>query len=106
MWPYCAVDQKLKQVGAQHIPVVVVILVAVVTAHHQAADSPVGQQCFVDREIGQIGFHSCALVRVQGLAGLQSLQRSRRVTRVVSERVGRQARRQVVAHVSTVPGSR
>lgn len=106
MGPHCSVDQKLKQVGAQHVPVVVVVLVALIAADHQTAEPPVGEQCFVDREIGQIGLHRGAFLRVQWLAGFQSVQRRRRVTGVVGERVGRQARRQVVAHVSTVPGSR
>jgi len=48
MRPHCSVDQKLKQVGAQHVPVVVAILVAIIAADHQAADSPVGKQCLVD----------------------------------------------------------
>ena len=97
-----AVDQQLQQVGAQHVPVVVVVLLAFVAAHHQAANSLVRQQCFVDGQIGEIGLDRGALLRIQRLARLDRVQRRRRVARVVGERVGRQTRREVVAHGSTL----
>ena len=97
-----AVDQQLQQVGAQHVPVVVMVLLAFVAAHDQAANSLVRQQCLVNREIGQIGLDRGPLLRVQRLPGLQGVERSRGVARVVGERIGRQTRREVVAHDSTL----
>ena len=41
--PDGAVDQQLQQVRPQHVPVVVVILLALVTAHDEAANSLVRQ---------------------------------------------------------------
>ena len=68
------------------------------------------QQCLVDREVGQIGLDRSALLGIQRLPGFQCVQSRRRVTRVVGERVGRQAWWQVVAHGSTLrerpPGRR
>ena len=97
-----AVNKKLKKVGAQHIPVVIVVGVAFVAAHHKAADAAMGQQCLVHRQVGQIGFDRGALLGIQRLAGLQRVQSRRRVTRVVGEWIGRQAWWQVVAHVFTL----
>ena len=74
-----AVDQELKQVGPQHIPVVVVVFLAFVAAHHQAADSPAGQQGFVDGQIGQVGLDRDTFLRVQRLAGLECVKLRRRV---------------------------
>ena len=97
-----AVDQQLQQVRAQHVPVVIVVLLAFVAAHHQTANSLVRQQCLVDRQIGEIGFDGDALLRVQRLARLERVERRRRIARVIGERVGRQTWRQVVTHGSTV----
>ena len=98
MGAHGAVDQQLQQVGAQHIPVVVVVLLAFVAGHHQAANSFVRQQCLVNRQVGEIGLDRGPLLRVQRLAGLDFVERRRRVTRVIGERVRRQTRWQVVTH--------
>ena len=87
MRTYAAVGQKLKKVGAQHIPVVVVVLVAVVAAHHQTADALVRQQGLIDREVGQVRFDSGTFLGIQRLAGLKRIQSSRGIMRVVGERV-------------------
>lgn len=97
-----AVDEELKQVGAQHVPVVVMVLVAVIAAHHQAADALACQQRLVDGEVSEVGFDGGAFLRVQRLARLQSVQRRRRITRIVGERIRRQAWWQVVAHASHI----
>ena len=97
-----AVDQQLQQVGAQHVPVVIVVLLAFVAAHHQSANSLVRQQRLVDRQIGQVGLDRDALLRIQRLARLDGIQRRRRVARVVGERIGRQTWWEVVSHDSTL----
>ncbi|GAA2774007.1 hypothetical protein GCM10010533_08950 [Mycolicibacterium pallens] len=61
-----------------------------------------GEQCLVDRQVRQIGFDRGALLGVQGLPGLQCIQRSRRVGRVIGERIWWQAWWEVVAHESTL----
>jgi hypothetical protein len=78
------------------------VLLAFVAADHQAANALVGQQSLIDREIGQVGLDSDALLRVQWLAGLDRVERSGRITWVVGERVRRQTRRQVITHGSTL----
>ena len=90
--------EQLQQVGAQHVPVVIVVLLALVAADHEAANSLVRQQCFVDGEVCQIGFDSGAFLRVQRLPRLQGIERRRRIARVVGERVRRQSWWQVVSH--------
>ena len=94
-----AVDQKLKKIGAQHIPVVVVVGVALVAADHEATDAALGQECLVYREVGQVGFDGGALLGIKGLTGLKRIEGGRRIARVVGKRVRRQAWWQVVAHV-------
>ena len=89
MRTHCAVDQKLKKVGAQHVPVVIVVGVAVIAAHHQTADATVGQERLVDREICQIGLHRGTLLRIEWLAGLKGIKSRRRVGRVIGEGIGR-----------------
>ena len=101
-----AIEQKLKQVGAQHVPVVIVVLAAVVAAHHETSDTAMRQQRLVDREIAEIGLHRRALIGVQWLAGLKRVQCRRRITGIVGERVGRQGRWQVVAHRSRLRSAR
>jgi len=98
--PDRAVGQQLQQVGAQHVPVVVVILLAFVAGDHQAADPSVREQCLVDGQIGKIGLHRHPLLRVQRLRGLDVVEQRRGIARIVGERIGRQARWQVVSHGS------
>jgi len=79
-----------------------VILLALIAAHHQTANSLVRQQRFIHGQIGQIGLYRCAFLRVEWLTGFEGIQRSRRVARVIRERVRRQTRRQVVSHGSHI----
>jgi hypothetical protein len=62
----------------------------------------VSQQRLVDRQVGQIRLHRGPLLGIQRLARLDGVERRRRVTRVVSEGIGRQTRWEVVAHTPTV----
>ena len=97
-----AVDQQLQQVGPQHVPVVIVVLLTLVAAHHESANSLVRQQGLVNRQVGQVGLDRHSLLLIQGLSRLDGVQRRRRVAGVVGERVGRQTRREVVAHASSL----
>jgi hypothetical protein len=74
-------------------------LLTFVAAHHKSANALVRQQCFIDRQIGEVGLDRHPLLLIQGLAWLDGVQRRRRITGVVGERVGRQTRWEVVAHV-------
>jgi hypothetical protein len=102
MRPHGAVDQQLQQIGPQHVPVVIVVLLAFITADHKSANSLVRQQRFVYRQIGQVGLHRGALLRVKWLPGFEGVERSRGVARVIGERIRRQTRWQVVTHGSTL----
>ena len=97
-----AVYQQLQEVGAQHVPVVIVVLLTFVATHHKSANSPVRQQSFINSQIGQVGLDCDPLLLIQRLTWLDGVQRRRRVTGVVGKRIGRQTRRKVVAHVSSV----
>jgi hypothetical protein len=95
-----AVDEQLQQICAQHIPVVVVVLLALVAAHDKPANSLMRQQSFVNGQVGQVGLHRHPLLGIQGLSRLDGVQRRRRVTGVVGKRIGWQTRWEVVAHAS------
>jgi hypothetical protein len=82
-----------------------VILLAFVAAHHETANSLVRQQRLVYREVGEIGLDRSSFLRVQRLAGLECIERRRRVARVIGERIGRQTRWQVISHESTLRSS-
>lgn len=99
MRPHRALDEELKQVGAQHVPVVVVVLLAVFADHHQTPHTVRCQQCLIDREIGQILFDRHPFGGIERRARLEGIQRRRRVAGIVGERVRGQARRKIVAHV-------
>ncbi len=102
-----AVDEELDQVRAEHVPVVVVVLVAVITHDDEAPDAAVGEQRLVDGEVGQVFFDRQPLVLVQRDARLHAVQCGSGVARVVGERVRREAGWQVVTHPTTVadPGA-
>lgn len=89
MWPDGAVDKELQQIGPQHVPIVVVVLLTFVAADDETANSLVRQQRFVHREIGEVGFDRRPLVRIQRLARLDGVERRRRIVRIVGERVRR-----------------
>ena len=75
-----AVYQQLQEVGAQHVPVVIVVLLTFVATHHKSANSPVRQQSFINSQIGQVGLDCDPLLLIQRLTWLDGVQRRRRVT--------------------------
>jgi len=81
---------------------VVVVLLAFVAAHHQAANSLVRQQSFIDSQVGEVGLHRGPLLRIQRLARFQGVKCRGWVARVIGERIGRQTRWQVITHDSTL----
>ena len=84
-----AIDEKLEQVRAQHVPVVIVILFAVLARHDQTADAAVGEQCFVHREIGEVFFDCEAFLQIERLTGLELVECSRWIRGVTRKRVRR-----------------
>jgi hypothetical protein len=75
------------------MPVVIVLLGAVGTIHHDSAYSARRQQCLIDRQIAQVGEQPSPLLVIKrlldGILGVvQGIQGQRRVLRVTSERVG------------------
>jgi hypothetical protein len=95
-----AVDEQLQQICTQHVPVVVVVLLALVAAHDKPANPLVRQQGFVNGQVGQVGLHRHSLLLIQGLSRLNGVQCRRRVAGVVGKRIGWQTRWEVVAHAS------
>ena len=86
-------DEELQQVRAQHVPVVVVVLVAVLTADDETADPTRGQQCLVDGEVRKVLFDRQPLRGVQRLTRLDRVQRGRRVVGISGEGVRWKTRR-------------
>ncbi|BCN50238.1 hypothetical protein RE9416_35390 [Prescottella equi] len=80
----------------------VVVLLAIVAAHHESADAAVAQECFVHREIREIFLHCETLVGIERLTRLDRVERSGRVGGVTSEGVRGKAGRQLIAHNTTV----
>jgi hypothetical protein len=78
------------------------VLLTFIAAHHQAANTLVRQQSFVYRKVGEVGFDRHLLLGIQWLARLDGVQRRRRIAWVVGKWIGRQTRREVVAHGSTL----
>jgi hypothetical protein len=79
-----------------------VVLLALVAAHHEAANSLVRQERLVHREVGEISLDRGSLLGIQWLARLERIKRRRGVARVIGERIGRQTRWQVITHDSTL----
>jgi hypothetical protein len=52
-----------------------VVLLTFVATHHETANTFVGQQGLIDRQVGQVGLDCQPLLGVQRLAGLDSIQR-------------------------------
>ncbi|GAA3726815.1 hypothetical protein GCM10022238_46790 [Gordonia hankookensis] len=69
----------------------IVVLVAVVAHHDESADPPLGQQCLIDREVGQILLDRHPLVLIERDAGLHRVERRGRIAGVICERVWREA---------------
>lgn len=84
-----AVDQELEKVGSQHVPVVVVILLAVLAADHESANTAVSEECLVHREIGEVFLDGEPLLGVQRLAGLDCIEGGRGVGGVTGEGIRR-----------------
>lgn len=78
------------------------IFVAVIADHDEAAYAAVREQGFIDCEIGEILFDSQSLIGIERYAGLDGVQRRRRIAGIVGERVWRQAWWKVVTHPTTV----
>lgn len=93
-----AVHQQLQQVCPQHVPVVVVVLLAVVAAYDESADTAVCQKCLVYSQICQICFDGEPLLMVQWLAWLDGFECGRRIAGIVGKRIWWQTRWQVVTH--------
>jgi hypothetical protein len=66
---------------------VVVVLLAVLAAHDEPADTAVAQQCFVDSEVRQIFLYGQPFLRIEGLARLDGVEGGRRVGGVSGERI-------------------
>lgn len=97
-----AVDEELQQVGSEHVPVVVVVLLAVFAADDEAADASVGEQGFVDGEVGQVFFHGESLMGIEWLARFDRVEGCGRVGGVAGEGVRGQTGRQLITHSTTV----
>ncbi len=67
--------EELQQVGAQHVPVVVVVLLALVAADDEPANALVRQEGLVHGQIGQIRFDGYAFLRIQRLSRLDRIER-------------------------------
>lgn len=104
--PDGAVDEKLDQVGAQHVPVVVMVLAAVLAHDDQAAYTAIGQQGLVECEIGEILLDREPLVLVQRDTRLHAVQCGCGIAGIVGERIRREAGWQVVTHHTTVADPR
>ncbi len=74
-----AVDQELEEVGTEHVPIVVVILLAVFAADDETADPTMRQQRLVHGEVGQIFLHGETLVGVEWLARFDRIESCGRV---------------------------
>jgi IMP dehydrogenase len=101
------VDQQLQQIRAQHVPIVVVILLAFVAADDETANSFVGQQGLVDGQVRKIRLDGGPLLRIEWLTRFQGVERRRRIAGIVGERVRRQSWWQVVSHaprLRSLPG--
>lgn len=83
------VDQQLEQVRSKHVPVVVVVLLAIFAAHDETANTAVAEQCFVDGQISQILLDGKPLLRIQRLSRLDSVEGGRWVGGVTGERIRR-----------------
>ncbi len=64
-----SVHEQLQQVCAQHVPVVVVILLAVLAADYETADTAVSEECLVNSEVSEILLDRLAFVGSSGWPG-------------------------------------
>ena len=67
------VDEQLQQICPQHVPVVVVVLLALVAAHDKPANPLVRQQSFVNGQIREVGLYRESLLLIQGLSRLDGV---------------------------------
>lgn len=82
-----AVDEQLQQIRTQHVPVVVVVLLAVFAAHDESTDTAVAEECLVDSEVRQVFFYGQPFLGIERLAGLDCIEGGRRVGGVSGERI-------------------
>jgi hypothetical protein len=87
VWPDGAVHEELEEVGPEHVPVVIVILLTVFTAHDEATNPAMGQQSLVYGEVGQVFLHSESLVGVEWLARFDRIESCGRVGGVAGKGV-------------------
>lgn len=84
----------------------IVVLLAFVTANNQPANSLMGEQRLVDREVGEILLDRDPFLRIERLTRLDRVECGRRIMGIVGERIWWQSRRKVVAHTPRVRSSR
>ncbi|MDF2894858.1 MAG: hypothetical protein K0Q46_1644 [Rhodococcus erythropolis] len=97
-----SVHEELQQVCAQHVPVVVVILLAVLAAHYETADAAVSEERLVDGEVSEILLDRLAFVGVEWLARLDGIESRGGVSWVAGEGIWRQTGGQLITHSTTV----
>jgi len=84
-----SVHEQLQQVCAQHVPVVVVILLAVLAAHDETADASVSEESLVHGKVRQIFLYGEPLLRIEWLAGFDRVEGGRGVGGVTGEGIRR-----------------
>lgn len=102
MRPNRAVDEELKQVCPQHVPVVVVVLLAVLAAHHEAADATMSEESLVYGEVSEIFLDCLPFLGVEWLTRLDGIECRGRVSGVAGKGIWRQTGRQLITHSTTV----
>lgn len=89
VWTHGSVDEQLQEVGPKHVPVVVVVLLAVLAAHDETTYSSVSEKCLVHGEVSKIFFDGEPFLRVEWLSGLDRVESGRWVGGVSGERIRR-----------------
>lgn len=97
-----AIDQELEKIGTEHVPIVIMILLAVFAADDESADPAMRQQRLVHGEVGQILFHGETLMGIEWLTRFDGIESCRRVGGVAGEGVRGQTWRQLITHSTTV----
>ena len=82
-------DEQLEKIGSEHVPVVVVILLAVLAAHDETADASVSEESLVHGKVRQIFLYGEPLLRIEWLAGFDRVEGGRGVGGVTGEGIRR-----------------